>query len=944
MSWLDNYKVSPEGQWKYPGQKTAVPTPTGSITMKGVPYPVMGVDNTGHSQMMMPGMEYQFPGNMVFETPMMQNGGTVPLGSTGGMDYAINPDGSSLMIKPSKGDTWVQLTPEKSKTLFSKIPELNNYKKTFKVVQEGKDSARPIPEKKKHVPQENPVWSLEKVLSKEPAQPKPKIDHFSKENMDKNDPLRGVEESKPPGPLKIRGEYSGTYSPQQKSKLSGEKYSKAKVYPSENTEGSGLPRYLINRYMNELGDNFDKYKGYAQYWKEKNFGISEDDTSSELKNVEEAIQPVVMDSTVKSVEKPKSGNKYNWQPGKAYFLEKDNDRDYSRQDVDFWGFRRTTFNDEGMTYIPTSRLENHKGQGVYNVARMAHFLIDSDLTDGRKTDETLDAIKRGIENNEYLPIYKKDGKGVTIKYIKGNEPVGEGWDYAAALRQIPLSNIDWDKSARPYLTPKAAQKDSYKRTGKGMFGKGIMNVLTKDGKDTYMVYKEHNGKDKKLGRFNGNSLVFIIEKDGQRIIRDFTGTIANIEKESRNLLKEFNVNDDDITLAFYDQGSYSAKPKANKEGYLPYKSYNVFNPDKYSGAGLAIPFDQLEPNVNFQEGGNVPFDLPLKSANPGSPWAYESPTAGGYLLPDVNRPELLNTGATEYKAEFDGTVIPTVVNGQYMDPNNAYKRYMLTGEKYNPEDLINPTAYSNFYDEVNKLGIMKQQKGGWLSKYQSGGATSRKPIYVDSKNDPRYQAYADSMFLYNYTKGNINLLKNLQNQYGDFKAWQIFTGDTLNESLDEYQERNKDVIMKVAKATNNGKVQPIKKYQINDYSNVAEEYKKPVQPVEVRKGPQKLTPKEAMLPTNKGLINQAPLPLTNEITQTFGNTSGYSAGNDLQSKQIGHFNTETGEWYFEKAKKPIQRKTQLPEFKKGGINSNNYPYISSNKSHGGQSSWLNKYR
>jgi hypothetical protein len=34
----------------------------------------------------------------------------------------------------------------------------------------------------------------------------------------------------------------------------------------------------------------------------------------------------------------------------------------------------------------------------------------------------------------------------------------------------------------------------------------------------------------------------------------------------------------------------------------------------------------------------MPFDLPLKSANPGSPWAYESPQANGYLLPDVNRP------------------------------------------------------------------------------------------------------------------------------------------------------------------------------------------------------------------------------------------------------------------------------------------------------------------
>ena len=49
--------------------------PSGNITMKDVDFPVHGVDNLGNEQMMIPGNDYQFPGDMVFETPMYKRGG-----------------------------------------------------------------------------------------------------------------------------------------------------------------------------------------------------------------------------------------------------------------------------------------------------------------------------------------------------------------------------------------------------------------------------------------------------------------------------------------------------------------------------------------------------------------------------------------------------------------------------------------------------------------------------------------------------------------------------------------------------------------------------------------------------------------------------------------------------------------------------------------------------
>ena len=68
--------VSQRGQWDYPGLPTAVPTPTGRITMKGVEDDLVGIDNLGNMQYMTPENEYQFEGDMVYEIPQAKKGGS----------------------------------------------------------------------------------------------------------------------------------------------------------------------------------------------------------------------------------------------------------------------------------------------------------------------------------------------------------------------------------------------------------------------------------------------------------------------------------------------------------------------------------------------------------------------------------------------------------------------------------------------------------------------------------------------------------------------------------------------------------------------------------------------------------------------------------------------------------------------------------------------------
>jgi hypothetical protein len=65
------------GQWDYPGEITQIGS--NQITMQGVPYPVMGISDTGDMQMMYPNEDYVYDGESVIEYPMMKEGGALQL-------------------------------------------------------------------------------------------------------------------------------------------------------------------------------------------------------------------------------------------------------------------------------------------------------------------------------------------------------------------------------------------------------------------------------------------------------------------------------------------------------------------------------------------------------------------------------------------------------------------------------------------------------------------------------------------------------------------------------------------------------------------------------------------------------------------------------------------------------------------------------------------------
>jgi len=98
--------TDPAGQWKYPGQKTRIPS--NDITMQGVPYPVWAQPNVGKGSMMQPNQDYNFPGaSYVDETPMAKKGGsklgTINLNPNPLSHYELNY-GFNLPAKENGGE------------------------------------------------------------------------------------------------------------------------------------------------------------------------------------------------------------------------------------------------------------------------------------------------------------------------------------------------------------------------------------------------------------------------------------------------------------------------------------------------------------------------------------------------------------------------------------------------------------------------------------------------------------------------------------------------------------------------------------------------------------------------------------------------------------------------------------------------------------------------
>ena len=255
------------------------------------------------------------------------------------------------------------------------------------------------------------------------------------------------------------------------------------------------------------------------------------------------------------------------------------DKGYSTDSL--MSYRSQWDNADGFRYIPTPvRQDADLKIKISGVVGVGHFLLDGSVKEGKTYTHEYSAnfLKTDIKNNKWIPVYTRNADGsVNLKYKRGSNVLPKDI-IVSPLRQHNFSDIDWNSGEQAI------------KSKSGYGGKNIYVLKFKNGEQTSLPYKVAVGKDV-YGRFSGASMVFIFnDKHGNTIVRDFAGSLNQIEAEGISITKQYELKPGDLTMGYHDMGSFSAKPKA-EGGTIAQEQWEGFNTEGMVGGALLIPIE-----------------------------------------------------------------------------------------------------------------------------------------------------------------------------------------------------------------------------------------------------------------------------------------------------------------------------------------------------------------
>lgn len=235
-------------------------------------------------------------------------------------------------------------------------------------------------------------------------------------------------------------------------------------------------------------------------------------------------------------------------------------------------YRNQWDNDEGFVYYATPVKKDRSENDEYsNVKGVGHFLLDASASKSKPYTHQYNKslIERAKRNNDYVPVFTSEKDDyVRLKYKRAND-LKKDDKVITPLRQMKFDEIDFSQTQTP---------EGFKR--------GINEVKKKDGQGTYLLFKDRDG----YSRFSGGSVVFIFnDKFGNTIVRDFAGSLNQIENEGIQIKKRYGLTDNNLVIGYHDVGSFSAKIKANNDNKLKAKQWEGFNNEDWTGGALLIP-------------------------------------------------------------------------------------------------------------------------------------------------------------------------------------------------------------------------------------------------------------------------------------------------------------------------------------------------------------------
>lgn len=285
-------------------------------------------------------------------------------------------------------------------------------------------------------------------------------------------------------------------------------------------------------------------------------------------------------------------------------------------------FRHQWDGDEGFTYYVTKpkSLDRNPSETYENVEGVGHFALDANPLKGSTNvhRNNFTYVRNNILNDEYIPIYKQslEKNKINMSYKKPSEMTPEEVKALDIFKKYDekfkkaTSNRMKDQVAKEYaeeiddsdvkivepLRQLAFDDIDFSSGKKAPTFKNAKYIQTKDGKETKLLYT--NPSKKAYGRFDGAGVSFIFkDKYGNTIVRDFAGSIVDIQEEGKNIKKQYNLKDGDLIVGYHDVGSFSAKPAA-QDGKLRISDFDTYNDSPGTGTALIIPSSPQTPLLN----------------------------------------------------------------------------------------------------------------------------------------------------------------------------------------------------------------------------------------------------------------------------------------------------------------------------------------------------------
>jgi hypothetical protein len=274
-------------------------------------------------------------------------------------------------------------------------------------------------------------------------------------------------------------------------------------------------------------------------------------------------------------------------------------------------------NDSGGRYVLGNKVKEVTEGGAKkhftNVRAVAHFLRDSDILPNQKfapNEWTVHGGNKFISTSPgramtsigfdrpdwYRTLYKPNPAKpdeYLVKYVKNKEITKpteeklkkEGWalDFTVS-GQSKFSDVDWE-----------GEGPSTKYSAKSKW------LPLKNGDHINIPYKDKKG----FSRFSGGSITYLFNepKTGKRIGIDVSGSVNDMKAAGESLIEKYKLKPEQLEFVFHDMGSYSAKPKADKNNELDYNQWIDFNTYNrgFSGAPLMIPKEKNGGDISIPQ-------------------------------------------------------------------------------------------------------------------------------------------------------------------------------------------------------------------------------------------------------------------------------------------------------------------------------------------------------